>query len=112
LIQVCGPPFWTSWRAKSLLDDNAIGPFDQPYKGCGGAEFRVPWSEVIFRDATRPATSPSSKDGNMFGSDFFERLTQRRPAYRENSGGSGFAHEIGGFTEKKDLNFVTGLAEG
>src|SRR5260370_40340730 len=64
-----------------------------------------------FRDPTGPAAGSSSKDGNLFGHDFFEGFAQGWPTYRHDSIGRDFAHQRGGFAEKENLNFVAGFGE-
>lgn len=69
----------------ALLRDNAVGPFHQAHENRGTAEFRPPLIEICFRDPTGPAACFSSKDGNVFNGDLFERFAERRPAYRHDS---------------------------
>jgi len=45
----------------------------------------------------------------VLGDDFSEGFCKRRPAYRDNGAGRGFAHQIGGFAKKKNLDVMTGI---
>lgn len=76
----------------SLFGDDAIGPFNQVHEDCGIAEFCSPLRQVCFRDPTGPAASSSSEHWNVFGGNFVEGLTERRPTDRDNGVGSDLAH--------------------
>ena len=96
---------------KMSLRDDAVGPLDKAYKNCWIAELCAPLRYIRFRDPTGPAAGSSSKDGNVFGHDFFERFAERRPADGHDGVGGDFAHQRGGFAEKENLNFVAGFGE-
>ena len=96
---------------RSSLGDDAVGPLHQAHENGGTAEFCSPLSYICFRDPTGPAAGPSSKDGNMFGHDFFERFAERRPADGHDSVGGDFAHQRGSFAEKENLDFVAGFGQ-
>src|SRR5260370_12545476 len=95
----------------SSLGDDAVGPLHQADKNRGITEFCAPLSYICFRDPTGPAAGSSSKDGNVFGHNFFERFAERRPAHRHDSVGGGFAHQRGSFAKKENLNLVAGFRE-
>jgi len=98
------------WKRK-LFGDDAVGPFNEAYEDGCIAELCAPLIQIGFRDATRPAAGPSSKDGNVFGADFFHRLAERGPTDRHDSIGRGFAHERSGFTKEEYLDLVAGVGE-
>src|SRR6267143_31160 len=115
------PPFFCLYRRSvgshvdhsdgHSLGDDAVGPLDQAHENCGTSEFCSPLSYICFRDPTGPAAGSSSKDGNVFGHDFFERFAEWRPAHRHDSIGGHFAHQRGGFAEEENLNLVAGFRE-
>src|SRR5260370_41682702 len=101
----------TGQNLQSLLGDDAVGPLDQADKDGGTAEFCSPLRYICFRDPTGPAAGSSSKDGNVFGHNFFEGFAQGRPTDGHDGVGGDFAHQRGGFAEKENLNFVAGFGE-
>src|SRR5258708_35269029 len=105
--------FWTPVDSAylHLFDDDAVGPLDKTDKSCRISELRAPIAEIGFRDATRPAARPSSKNGNVLRREFFKRFHQRRPAHRKHSCGRGLAHQVISVSEQKDLHIVSRIAE-
>jgi len=101
---------WDEARTR-LFRDDAIGPLNQVHKNCGIAEFCTPLRQVYFRDPTGPAAGPSSKDGNVFGGNFVESFAEGRPTDGDDGVGGDLTHQIRGFAEKEDLNFVAGFVE-
>jgi hypothetical protein len=76
----------------TLLDNDAVGPLHEAYKNRGISKLRTPIAEVAFRDATRPAAGPSSKNGNVLGGNFFKRFRKCRPSHRKHGASGGLAH--------------------
>src|SRR5258708_20004011 len=71
------PPRSTLFPYTTLFRSNAVGPLDQAHENGRTAEFCSPLSYICFRDPTGPAAGPSSKDGNVFGHNFFEGFAER-----------------------------------
>jgi hypothetical protein len=68
-------------------------------------------NQICVRDPTGPAAGSSSKNGNVFGDDFVEGLSEGRPAHGNYGIGGNLTHERGGLAEKEDLDFVAGVVE-
>jgi len=102
-------PVRTVTATTPSFHDDTVGPFHKAHKNGGAAEFCAPLGYIRLRDPTGTGTGPSSKDGNVLGDDFSEGFCKRRPAYRDNGAGRGFAHQIGGFAKKKNLDVMTGI---
>jgi hypothetical protein len=102
----------TSGEEAKLFGDDAVGPFDEADEDGGIAEFGVPGGEVGLGDAAGAGAGSAGEDGDVFGDDFVSEITDGRPADRSGGVGGGFAHEVGGFAEEEDLDFVAGFGEG
>jgi hypothetical protein len=95
-----------------LFGDDAVGPLDHGDEDGGGAEFGVPGGEVGFGDAAGAGADAAGEDGNVFGDDFVAEFADGGPADGGGGVGGDFAHEIGGFAEEEDLDFVAGFSKG
>lgn len=60
--------------ATQLFRYDAVGPFDQADENRWVAELCVEVGEICFRDATRPAAGSSRINGDVFGTQFFQRF--------------------------------------
>src|SRR5258708_13621031 len=105
------PPRSTLFPYTTLFRSNAVGPLDQAHENGRTAEFCSPLSYICFRDPTGPAAGPSSKDGNVFGHNFFRRFAERWPADVHNRIRSVFAHQGACFPERENLIALAAFPE-
>ena len=94
-------------RNPALFRDDTISPLNKRDKDGRVAELRAPIGKVIFRNPTGSGAGSSRKHRNVSGDDFLSQFTEWRPTNGNDGIRRSLAHQIGGISGQKDLNFVT-----